>query len=55
MTMPASLIASHDTGRLFEPDTILPTQFYACSRTANTESPNEGSWWRFSRTLFRAC
>jgi hypothetical protein len=39
MTMPASLIASHDTGRLFEPDTILPTQFYALFKNSQSREP----------------
>jgi hypothetical protein len=39
MTMPASLIASHDTGRLFEPDTILPTQFYAMFKNSQSREP----------------
>ena len=39
MTMPASLIASHDTGRLFEPDTILPTQFYALFKNSQYREP----------------
>ena len=37
--MPASLIASHDTGRLFEPDTILPTQFYALFKNSQSREP----------------
>lgn len=37
--MPASLIASHDTGRLFEPDTILPTQFYAMFKNSQSREP----------------
>jgi hypothetical protein len=39
MTMPASLIAVHDTGRLFEPDTILPTQFYAMFKNSQYREP----------------
>jgi hypothetical protein len=39
MMMPASLIAIHDTGRLFEPDTILPTQFYAMFKNSQYREP----------------
>ena len=39
MTMPASLIAIHDTGKLFEPDTILPTQFYAMFKNSQYREP----------------
>jgi hypothetical protein len=39
MTMPASLFAIHDTGKLFEPDTILPTQFYAMFKNSQYREP----------------
>src|SRR5262245_60317480 len=39
MTMPASLIAVHDTGKLFEPDTLLPTQFYAMFKNSQYREP----------------
>jgi hypothetical protein len=39
MTMPASLIAIHDTGKLFEPDTILPTQFYSIFKNSQYREP----------------
>jgi hypothetical protein len=39
MTAPASLIAIHDTGKLFEPDTILPTQFYAMFKNSQYREP----------------
>jgi hypothetical protein len=39
MTMPASLIAIHDTGKLFEPDTLLPTQFYAMFKNSQYREP----------------
>lgn len=39
MTMPASMIAIHDTGKLFEPDTILPTQFYAMFKSNQYREP----------------
>ena len=39
MMMPASLIAMHDTGKLFEPDTILPTQFYAMFKNSQYREP----------------
>jgi len=39
MTMPASLIAIHDTGKLFEPDTLLPTQFYAMFKNSQHREP----------------
>src|SRR5215510_12287328 len=39
MTMSASLIAIHDTGKLFEPDTILPTQFYAMFKNSQYREP----------------
>jgi len=39
MTMPASLIAIHDTGKLFEPDTLLPTQFYAMFKNSQCREP----------------
>jgi hypothetical protein len=39
MTMPASFITIHDTGRLFEPDTILPTQFYAMFKNSQYREP----------------
>jgi hypothetical protein len=39
MTMPASLIAIHDTGKLFEPDTIMPTQFYAMFKNSQYREP----------------
>jgi len=37
--MPASLIAVHDTGKLFEPDTLLPTQFYAMFKNSQYREP----------------
>jgi hypothetical protein len=37
--MPASMIAIHDTGKLFEPDTILPTQFYAMFKSNQYREP----------------
>jgi hypothetical protein len=39
MTMPASLLAMHDTGKLFEPDTILPAQFYAMFKNSQYREP----------------
>ena len=39
MTMFASLFAIHDTGKLFEPDTILPTQFYAMFKNSQYREP----------------
>ena len=39
MTMPASLIAIHDKGRLFEPATLLPTQFYAMFKNSQYREP----------------
>jgi len=39
MTMHASLIAIHDTGKLFEPDTLLPTQFYAMFKNSQYREP----------------
>lgn len=39
MTAPASLIAIHDTGKLFEPDTLLPTQFYAMFKSNQYREP----------------
>ena len=39
MTMPASLLTIHDTGKLFEPDTILPTQFYSMFRNSQYREP----------------
>ena len=39
MTAPASMIAIHDSGKLFEPDTILPTQFYAMFRSNQYRDP----------------
>src|SRR5215510_3662828 len=39
MTMSASLIAIHDTGKLFEPDAILPTQFYAMFKNNQYREP----------------
>ena len=39
MTMPVSLIAIHDTGKLFEPDTILPTQFYSIFKNSQYREP----------------
>jgi hypothetical protein len=39
MTMPASLIAIHDMGKLFEPDTLLPTQFYAMFKNSQYREP----------------
>jgi hypothetical protein len=39
MTAPASLIAIHDTGKLFEPDTILPAQFYAMFKSSQYREP----------------
>jgi len=39
MTMPASLIAIHDRGKLFEPDTILPTQFYSLFKNSQYREP----------------
>jgi len=39
MTMPASLFAIHDTGKLFEPDTLLPTQFYAMFKNSQYREP----------------
>src|SRR4029077_16950585 len=40
MTMPASFITIHDTGRLFEPDTILPTQFSAMFKNSKSTEPD---------------
>ena len=39
MTVPASLITVHDTGKLFEPDTILPNQFYAMFKNSQYREP----------------
>ena len=39
MTAPASLIAIHDTGKLFEPDTVLPAQFYAMFKSSQYREP----------------
>ena len=39
MTMPASLFAMHDTGKLFEPDTLLPAQFYAMFKNSQYREP----------------
>ena len=39
MTVPASLIAVHDTGKLFEPDTLLPNQFYAMFKNSQYREP----------------
>ena len=39
MTVPASLIAIHDHGKLFEPDTILSTQFYAMFKNSQYREP----------------
>lgn len=39
MTLPASLIAVHDTGKLFEPDTLLPNQFYAMFKNSQYREP----------------
>ncbi|HEY7322252.1 MAG TPA: hypothetical protein VIE89_32200 [Candidatus Binatia bacterium] len=39
MTAPASMIAIHDSGKLFEPDTILPTQFYAMFKSNQYRDP----------------
>ena len=39
MTMSASLIAIHDTGKLFEPDAILPTQFYSIFKNSQHREP----------------
>jgi hypothetical protein len=39
MTMPASLLAMHDTGKLFEPDAILPAQFYAMFKNNQYREP----------------
>jgi hypothetical protein len=39
MTMPASLMTMHDTGKLFEPDTILPAQFYANFKNSQYREP----------------
>lgn len=37
--MPASLLAMHDTGKLFEPDAILPAQFYAMFKNNQYREP----------------
>ena len=39
MMMPATLMTVHDTGKLFEPDTILPTQFYAMFKNSQYREP----------------
>ena len=39
MTMPASFIASHDSGKLFEPDAILPEQFYTMFKKSPYREP----------------
>jgi hypothetical protein len=39
MTMLASSFAVQDTGRLFEPDAILPAQFYAMFRQSHQREP----------------
>lgn len=39
MTMPASFVASHDTGKLFEPDAILPDQFYNMFKNSQYREP----------------
>lgn len=39
MTAPASLMAIHDTGKLFEPDTVLPAQFYSMFKSSQYREP----------------
>jgi hypothetical protein len=39
MMMPATLMTPHDTGKLFEPDTILPAQFYAMFKNSQYREP----------------
>jgi hypothetical protein len=39
MPMLASVAGMHDTGKLFEPDTILPDQFYAMFKTSQYREP----------------
>jgi hypothetical protein len=39
MTMPASFVATYDTGRLFEPDAILPDQFYTMFKNSQYREP----------------
>lgn len=39
MTVPASMLAIYDTGKLFEPDTILPAQFYAMFKSSQYREP----------------
>ena len=39
MTMSASVLAMHDTGKLFEPDAILPAQFYAMFKNSQYREP----------------
>jgi hypothetical protein len=39
MTMSASVFSIQDTGRLFEPDALLPAQFYAISKNNQYREP----------------
>lgn len=39
MTLPATFVAPHDTGRLFEPDAVLPDQFYAMFKNTPYREP----------------
>ncbi len=39
MTMSASVFSIHDTGKLFEPDAILPAQFYATFKNSQYREP----------------
>ena len=39
MAMPLTSLAAHDMGKLFEPDAILPAQFYAMFKCSQYKEP----------------
>jgi hypothetical protein len=39
MTIPVRSLAIHDTGKLFEPDALLPAQFYSMFKSSQYKEP----------------